>query len=215
MLTKRGFMFKKLFAIVSIIGLALFVYSEVLALKNAVDKFDKIDKIYGVNGTITYTNPNLNGGQWSYSRVGVVQFSPSFQYAEYGWLKRSTGTLEGLIAYLDPNGIMINEIINYPTAATHNYKVILAGGNHWFCYDNQCLTYRYTGFGVGDLAAAGGEVPLGVEEIGNTSFSGLQWFKLKSTGAFVWKNWSSHTIYIHDSPYYCTTGGVNYFNCLP
>lgn len=86
------------FKIRAIIYIFIFVFiflilvGSLSALKNAHHEITKVDatgngEIRGIRGRIEYSNPNLNGGYFSYQRIAILKNSTS-RYIEIGWSKR-------------------------------------------------------------------------------------------------------------------------------
>lgn len=102
-------------------------------LHNALEK--KVITAYGSWTYINWTNPNLNGGQWSYHRTGVTQSSP-WRYVEFGWQKWTSNAARVLLAYNDgtgPHNVSLGSI----SLATHRYSMQYnsSTGKYDFFYD--------------------------------------------------------------------------------
>jgi hypothetical protein len=58
----------------------------------------KVVSNYGASAEIEGTNPDLNGGNWLYMRVGAGESAPGQEFAEFGWFKDDEA-LYGYIVY--------------------------------------------------------------------------------------------------------------------
>lgn len=214
----------------------LLAYTTVAnAFENATNQFVKINKIYGVRGYITFTNPSIsnNSDAFSFQRVAVTASttaggSPAATNAEVGWVKHyyPPGTYPNnppvvnvAVSYTDPSGIVDTKFPYSPTQTTHQYTVIWnSGNNQWSFYlDNTWVfTTPSTNFSVGSAAVVGGEVRTSSDRMAYTSFTQLQWLKYKpSTGQYVWKSWTTNQPRIYTGGFQCTTTSVTQHYCYP
>lgn len=177
-------------------------------LHNATEKKDIT--AWGVWGYITWTNPNLNGGAWSYHRVAVVKWSP-WRFVEWGWQKISTG-IRGAIAY-DAGSGGVNVIIGGVSAATHRYSIQYDPNTskYWFYLDGANVYNINANFSSGNAVTGGGETT-GVEAMAHTKLYDLRYLKKNANGTFSYVLWGGHINYADDPPYYNTNGtDVNSF----
>ena len=173
---------------------------------NATQKKDVT--AWGAWGYITYTNPNLNGGWWSYHRVVVVQWSP-WRFVEWGWRKHWWNGLKGLIAYDAGSGGQ-NVEISGVSAATHRYSMQYDQGTnkYWFYLDGANVYNINANFSSGNAVSGGGETE-GVEAMAHTKLYDLRY---RNTVNGTFNLWGGHINYAVDAPYYNTNGSdVNSF----
>ncbi len=168
----------------------------------------------GAWGYINYTDPPLNGGQWSYHRVTTVLGSP-WRFVEWGWQKRQVlfGTeLRGLIAY-DSGGGPVNVGIGGVSAATHRYSLQYdpPSAKYIAFLDGVQFWNGNVGFSTGSFVTAGGEVYLGVESMYSTYLSDLRYLKQQPDGTWAFTLWNGHTNYVDNAPYSNIDGGLNAF----
>lgn len=176
-------------------------------LHNALEK--KVITAYGSWAYINWTNPNLNGGQWSYHRTGVTQSSP-WRYVEFGWQKWTSNAARVLLAYNDgtgPHNVSLGSI----SLATHRYSMQYnsSTGKYDFFYDGNNIYNLNAGFSKGDYVFGGGEVATGVEQMAHTRLYDLRYLTAASGGVF--QSWNGHINQVDDPPYFNTNLDGNSF----
>jgi len=187
-------------------------YSHCACLHNALEK--KNITAWGAYAYITWRNPNLNGGLFSYHRVGVMLQTPTtWRFVEFGQRKISTG-IQGTIAYNAGSGT--NNIFLPISTGTHQYSMQYDpnSGKYWFYLDGANVYNINAGFSSGNAVIAGGEVAYGVEAMAHTKIYGLRYLKRKADGTFVYVSWNGHVDYSSygdDPPYYNTNINLNSF----
>lgn len=169
-------------------------------LHNATEKRD--GTAWGVRSYISWTDPPLNGGAWTYHRVAMAQWTP-WRFSEFGWQKTASG-FRGMIAYEAGSGVQ-NVPVTGIAATTHRYTITYSAssGKHLFYVDGLHIISISVGFTSSNAVIGGGETT-GVEGMGNTQLYTLE-FQASSSGGY--QAWNGHVSYIDDLPYY--NGYVN------
>jgi hypothetical protein len=167
-------------------------------LHNATQKLDTI--AWGVQGYITWTDPSLNGGQWSYHRLSVIHWSP-WRFVEWGWQKTTAG-FRGMIAYNDGTRLY-NRVVNGLSSATHRYSIQYDPntGRYWFFVDGVSVWSVDADFSAGDAVTIGGEVATGRECMGDTKSYDLRYLVRKPDGSFAYVPWDGLKPYAVDAPF--------------
>lgn len=177
-------------------------------LHNATQKKDVT--AWGVLANLTWTNPNLNGGSWSYHRPMVVQWSP-WRFVEFGWQKTTSG-FRGLVGYNDGSGNK-NQVISGVSAATHSYSIQYDPNStkYWFYVDGSNVWNVNANFSSGNAVISGGEVASGVECMGHTRNYNLHYLQRNANGTFTYYFWNGYVPYAVDAPYSNAPDGSNAF----
>lgn len=173
------------------------------ALHNATDKFDVT--AWGVRGIITWTNPPLNGGFWSYTRVALLVQSP-FKFVEWGWYKTcEVNCFVGLIAWDDGSGLQ-NLTVPGIIAGDHTWSIQYDPNTsrYYFYVDAVSMYNLQINMSSGNRVTAGGEVNTGIERMNHVRTSSLNYLFRRSDGTFTFRPWTSHTNYVDDPPFYNT-----------
>ena len=159
---------------------------------------------YGAKADIEGTDPAINGGQWSYHRVGVVQSSP-WQYGEIGWLKIDT-SFTGYIVMRAPDPR--TRLFSCDEGEAHTFVAQWDPNqerHHWF-YDGGWVWSDALGFDQADYVICGGEVATGVEGMGDTrcgngGSNGLLYLMPNGSGGWHYLPWNGHSAHVEDDPY--------------
>lgn len=106
---------------ITLISVILLLIGNVIWAGEATQQYVKPVKIFGVRADIAFTNPNLNGGQFSLHQLTL--FDPQVSQtatASMGWRKLNTTTMQGILSYTD---VAYNtQIVTFTTSqATHKY----------------------------------------------------------------------------------------------
>lgn len=167
---------------------------------------------WGVWGYITWTNPDLNGGSWSYHRVAIAQWNP-WRFVETGWMKTANG-FKGSISYDDGSG---GKGFDHPLApGTYRYSAQYDPNvsRYIFFVDGVYVWDVDANFSTGDVVLAGGETATGVEDMNHTYYYDLRYL-IKSNNNYYYRLWNGHSTYVEDPPYYTTNSGTNAFYTDP
>lgn len=169
---------------------------------------------WGSSAEINYTNPNLNGGSWSYHRTAVGWYDPYWywSFVENGWIKDSSSGLYGLGVWQSSTDCMRREVRYGISPATHRYqqRYFNSGGQNWYAleHDFAWVASVETGFSYGTMVIAGGETQ-GIESMAWTD--NIRNWKLyrDGVGNFYWINWDSHINYIDNPPYFNVNNSID------
>jgi hypothetical protein len=183
--------------------------SHCSCLHNATEQ--RVGTAWGVAGNITWTDPNLFGGGWSFHRVAVAQSSP-YRFSETGWQK-TTGGFRLLVAYNDGTGNKNVQFTGTP-GANSQYSIQYDPGTdkHWYYVNGSPFYSVNPGFTWGNYVAGGGEVSNGIEGMGLTQLTNLLYLVRNANGTFSWASWGGHVNYVDNAPYFNSNGSdVNSF----
>jgi hypothetical protein len=183
-------------------------------LHNATERI--IRTVWGVSANITYSNPLLKGGLWSFHRVAVANEAP-YRFIEWGWYKDATG-IHGLVVYNTGSGSSRRVKIEGVSPATHRYSMQYDPNTkkYWVYLDGKYVYNANPNFSSGTYAVAGGEVATGVERMSYAYIYNLQYLKKNADGTFVFAPWNNHLNYVDDPPYYNPNGpNLNSFYDAP
>lgn len=175
---------------------------------NAAQKKD-VGTAWGVEGRITWTNPDLRGGTGSAHRVAVVQQNP-WRYTEVGWAKLTNG-LYTFVTYENGTG-PITQYFSNLTPAEHQYTAQYDPNTakHWYYVDGVSFFSQPVNFSWGDRVIGGGEVIDGIEGMGNTLLFDLRYL-VNQGGSFLYVPWDGYERYVEDRPYCNVPNGLNSF----
>lgn len=178
--------------------------SQAEKLHNATQKLDTV--AWGVQGYITWTDPSLNDGQWSYHRLSVIHWNP-WRFVEWGWQKTKAG-FRGMIAYNDGTRLY-NRVVTGLSSATHRYSIQYDPntGRYWFFVDGVSVWSVDADFTAGDAVTIGGEVATGRECMGDTKSYALRYLVRKPDGSFAYVPWDGLKPYAVDAPFYNSGDG--------
>jgi len=175
---------------------------------NAIDK--KVVTNKGVEAEIEGTNPNLNGGAWTYVRAAAV-YGNAVKYGEIGRLKRLIGeTQTEFVVWVTWRNSVEEDGTSFSYGALQNnvfqVKPASSGSETWkFYMDGSEKISKDLDITGADFVACGGETSVGSEGMGNTrcgsggSFGLL--YRLEVSGSEVWYQWNGHESHVEQSPY--------------
>ena len=175
--------FRVFISVIGAIALALPAITA-FALVNAYKEQFVSNK--GAYSAIVTGNPTIRtdpAGQWSYMRVGAQRIiNGNIYYVEIGWMKgaqpQSNFVPRSYWTYRDTSGNINFGWGGYPGVGIgYNYEIKRTGTNSWSFYFNDLGTPLHTqtvGWDNADDVFSGGEVPSGLQGMGDSNNNNVQ-----------------------------------------